>query len=229
MPTTLSVIIPVYNEKATVLKLLEKVEAVDLEDIQKKIILVDDFSTDGTREILRSLPGQYTVLYHNENIGKGAAIRTGLQSAQGDIVLIQDADLEYDPNDYPKLLKPLLKKQADVVYGNRFNSQHKPKNVIYYWGNLFLTFVTNVIYRSNIHDMETCYKAFRFEVIKDLKINSNRFNFEPEITAKVLKSKYKIHEVPISYHGRGMQDGKKISWKDGFQAAWTLMKYRFVD
>lgn len=229
MRTELSIIIPVYNEKHNLPKILKKVESIDLNDIEQSIIIVDDFSTDGTREILQSSGNKHIILYHDQNKGKGAAIRTGLDYANGDIVLIQDADLEYDPNDYPALLKPLLDGKADVVYGNRFTESHKPAQVIYYLGNIFLTFVTNLIYGSRIHDMETCYKVFKRDVIKNIRYNSNRFDFEPEITAKILKEHYRIFEVPISYASRTTKEGKKIGWKDGIQALWTLIKYRFVD
>lgn len=227
----LSIIIPTYNERDTIREILRRVQEAPTAGLTKEIIVVDDGSTDGTRDILRALdPGEgVQVFYHAENRGKGAAIRTGLSHATGDIVLIQDADLEYDPRDYPALLQPILEGRAGVVYGSRFLG---PRKAMFFWhmlGNKFLTLVTNVLYDSILSDMETGYKAFRADIIRGLPLRSRRFEFEPEITAKVLKRGHRIYEVPISYTGREYHEGKKITWRDGFSALWTLLKYRFVD
>lgn len=226
----LSVIIPVFNEKNSITKIIKKVEDVD---IPKEIILIDDFSSDGTREIIRdSIDGDNIIkLYHPENLGKGAAIRTGIKSITGDIAIIQDADMEYDPNDYFKLIEPIKRGDADVVYGSRL-SGGAPQRVYMFWhlmGNRFLSFMTNLLYNTTLTDMETGYKVFRADIIKSLDLRSNRFEIEPEITAKIFKRKYRVYELPISYYGRTYGEGKKITWKDGFGALWTLVKYRFVD
>ncbi len=225
----LSVIMPVYNERTTIEEIVGQVLAIDRD---KELIIVDDGSTDGTREILRDkiegLPG-VKVVYHERNQGKGAAIRTGQGHIEGDITVIQDADLEYDPRDFETLLEPIIEKRADVVYGSRFLGRHRAFLFWHYLGNRFLTFVTNVLYNTMLTDMETCYKAFRSEVFKSIHIRSNRFEFEPEITAKVFKSGCRVFEVPVSYAGRDYVEGKKITWKDGFGAVWTLIKYRFID
>ncbi len=223
----LSVILPVYNEKKTLGLILDRVRAVP---VRKEIILVDDYSTDGTREMLQQMDVTDTrVLYHEKNLGKGAALRTGFQHATGDYVIVQDADLEYDPFEYPKLLQPILQGQADVVYGSRFSGDHRNMSLLHRWGNQFLTLMTNMLYQTSITDMETCYKLFKRSTIQGIKIECNRFNFEPEITAKILRRKLKIVEVPISYAGRGFSEGKKITWHDGFAALWALIKYRFKD
>jgi len=223
----LSVVIPVYNEKNTVKDILSRVKAVAIE---KEIILIDDCSTDGTREILKELAGEgETVIFHERNMGKGAALRTGFAHVTGDYCIVQDADLEYDPEDYHKLIAPVLKGKAEVVYGSRFTGEHRNMFFHHWVGNKFLTLVTNLLYNTTISDMETCYKLFRSDIIKSVNIRSNRFNFEPEITAKVLKKGFRIYEVPISYAGREFSEGKKITWKDGISALWTLLKYRFVD
>ncbi len=224
----LSVIMPVYNERETLSEILARVRAVDLE---KEILVVDDGSTDGTREILREeeKKGDLKVFYHQANQGKGAAVRTGLEHASGDIILIQDADLEYDPRDYPKLLKPILDGQSEVVYGSRFMASGETMFFLQALGNRIVTVVTNVLYGTTLSDMETCYKVFRAEVIKSIPLRSRRFELEPEITAKLLKRGYRIHEVPISYQGREYHEGKKLTWRDGITALWTLVKYRFVD
>ena len=222
---------PVYNEKATIREILKRVRAVDV-GMEKEIIVVDDGSKDGTREILREEEsrGDIRVLYHERNLGKGAAVRTGIASATGDFVIIQDADLEYDPQDYPALLKPLLEGKAEVVYGSRFLSGSGSSMISWHrFGNKFLTAVTNLLYGSSLSDMETCYKAFKASVIKSIPLRSNRFEIEPEITAKILKRGYKILEVPIRYRGREFHEGKKISWKDGFSAIWTLLRYRLAE
>jgi glycosyltransferase involved in cell wall biosynthesis len=223
----LTVIIPVYNEKETLRTIVQRVQAVPIE---KEIILVDDDSKDGTRDILKQMEVEgVKVLYHETNMGKGAALRTGFQHASGDFVIVQDADLEYDPQEYPKLLQPILQGEADVVYGSRFSGQSRNMMSLHRFGNQFLTFVTNLLYGTSITDMETCYKLFKTPLIKNIKIECNRFNFEPEITAKILKRKLKIVEIPISYSGRKSSEGKKITWRDGFAALWALFKYRFTE
>lgn len=223
----LSVIIPAYNEKATIRELLERVRAVD---IDKEIIIVDDCSTDGTQDILQEEKDKgEKVFFHQKNMGKGAALRTGLQQVSGDYVIIQDADLEYDPRDYQCLLQPLIEGKAEVVYGSRFSTEQKDKLSLHWFGNKLLTALTNLLYHSNISDMETCYKVWKADIIKNIPIKSNRFNFEPEITAKIGKRGIRIYEVPISYLGRKHYQGKKIKWVDGLSAVWALIKYRFVD
>jgi glycosyltransferase involved in cell wall biosynthesis len=222
----LSVIVPCYNERATVAELLRRVKEVP---IDKEIIVVDDASKDGSRDIVAALAQQWPEIRHilqGVNQGKGAAIRRGIQEARGDIVLIQDADLEYDPSEYPKLVQPILDGHADVVFGSRFEGY--PRRVMLYWhrlGNTFLTFLSNMTTNLDLTDMETCYKAFRREVIQSIPIRSDRFGFEPEITAKVAKRGYRIFEVPISYYGRDYWEGKKINWKDGFSAIFTILRY----
>jgi dolichol-phosphate mannosyltransferase len=226
----LSIIIPAYNEKKTLLKVLKSIEKVDIGFIEKEIIIVDDFSTDGTKELLETLKEKKTkIIYQKMNCGKGFAIRTGLSNSTGDIILIQDADLEYNPKDYNKLLKPILFGNTQVVYGSRFmNKNQKIKFNSFFIGNKFLSLLTTLLYRQKITDMETCYKVFKKEAIKDLKLKSRRFEFEPEITAKILKKKVKILEIPISYNPRGKKEGKKIKCRDGIIAIWTLIKYWFV-
>lgn len=226
----LSIIIPVYNEKASIKEILDRVKGADIGEIEKEIITVDDFSTDGSREILKDEEEKgLKVLYHDRNMGKGATIRTALGHSTGDLILIQDADLEYDPEDYNKLLTPILKGKADVVYGSRFTGERRNMLFWHWVGNRFLTLITNILYNTTLSDMETCYKLFKADVIKKIRIRSNRFDFEPEITAKILKKGIRIYEVPISYTGREFEEGKKITWRDGFSALWTLVKYRFVD
>ncbi len=228
-PPVLSVIVPCYNERATVAELLRRVKEVPIE---KEIIVIDDCSTDGSRDVVAALATQWPEIRHllqPENQGKGAAIRRGIAAARGDVVLIQDADLEYDPEEYPKLIQPILDGHADVVFGSRFEGY--PRRVMLYWhrlGNTFLTFLSNMTTNLDLTDMETCYKAFRREVIQSIRLNSNRFGIEPEITAKVAKRGYRIYEVPISYYGRDYWEGKKISWKDGFSAIWTILRYGLV-
>jgi glycosyltransferase involved in cell wall biosynthesis len=224
----LSVIMPVYNERETLSEILAQVRAVDLE---KEIVVVEDGSTDGTRAILREeeKKGDLKVFYHEANKGKGAAVRTGLQHASGDVIIIQDADLEYDPREYPRLLKPILEGEAEVVYGSRSLVFKETMFFLQSLGNKIVTLATNLLYGIALSDMETCYKVFRAEVIKSIPLHSRRFEFEPEITAKLLKRGYRIHEVPISYKGREYHEGKKLTWRDGITALWTLLKYRFVD
>jgi len=224
----LSVIIPVYNERETLKEILARVRVVDLE---KEILVIDDGSTDGTRDVLKEeeKTGDLKVLYHETNKGKGAAVRTGLEHARGEVIIIQDADLEYDPQDYHKLLKPILEGQAEVVYGSRFLEFRETMFFLQALGNRIVTLVTNLLYGTALSDMETCYKVFRAEVVKSIPLRSRRFELEPEITAKLLKRGYRIHEVPISYQGREYHEGKKLTWRDGITALWILIKYRFVD
>lgn len=225
----ITILIPVYNEVDTLRTILEKVENADFCGLEKEIILIDDCSTDGTKDIYPSLP--YKVLYHDVNQGKGAALRDGFKEATGDIIIIQDADLEYDPVDYKDLIQLILDNKADVAYGSRLNGGKPSRAFMFHHllGNKLLTFVTNVLYNTTLTDMETCYKAFRADFIKDIEIKSNRFDFEPEITAKVLKKGARLYELSISYYGREFAEGKKITWKDGFHALWALIKFRFID
>ena len=227
----LSIIIPVYNEKATLLEVVKRVQAVSLNGVEKEIILIDDASTDGTTELCKKefTAASVKVLYHEINQGKGAAIRTGLKAMTGDYVLIQDADLEYDPDDYEKLLAPIRKGKAQVVYGSRFTGEHRNMFFHHWVGNKFLSLMTNLLYNSTLSDMETCYKLIKRDIIQGLNLKCQRFDFEPEITAKILKQKIRIYEVPISYCGREFHEGKKITWRDGIVALWVLLKYRFVD
>jgi glycosyltransferase involved in cell wall biosynthesis len=227
----LSIIVPVFNERNTVVEVLRRMRAVDLPDgIEREIIVVDDGSGDGTRDVLRQL-GDSTVriVLHKENKGKGAAVRTGIEMASGDYVLIQDADLEYDPEDWPKLIAPVLRGKARVVYGSRFTGERRNMLFFHWVGNRFLSLVTNVLYNTTLSDMETCYKLVDRELLLDLGLRCNRFDIEPEITAKILKRGIRIYETPISYTGREFDEGKKITWRDGFAALWTLAKFRFAD
>ncbi|MCK4859047.1 MAG: glycosyltransferase family 2 protein [Candidatus Omnitrophica bacterium] len=228
----LSIVVPVYNEKKTILKIVEKVMALDLE---KEIIIVDDCSTDGTCELLKErMDGKYPevmIFYHVSNQGKGAALRTGFKHVKGEIITIQDADLEYEPEELKDLIKPITDGFADVVYGSRL-SGGKPQRMYLFWhlvGNKFLTLITNLLYNTTISDMETCYKVMTKRVLDSLNLKSRRFNIEPEITAKIFKQHYRVYEMPISYYGRDYSEGKKICWRDGFSAIWTLIKYRFMD
>ena len=225
----LSVVIPVYNEATTIREIIERVRRVAVE---KEIIVVDDFSTDGTRAVLaqaeRDLP-ELTVLYHERNFGKGRALRSGFATARGDYIVVQDADLEYDPEDYPKLLRPLDRNQADAVYGSRFITTQEHR-VLYFWhsmANKFLTLLSNMLTDLNLTDMETCYKVFRRELIQSIPLEEDRFGFEPEVTCKLAKAGARIYEVGIAYHGRTYEEGKKIGMKDGFRALWCIMKYSF--
>jgi glycosyltransferase involved in cell wall biosynthesis len=225
----LTVVIPVYNEVETLLHLIDRVQEVD---IDKDIVLVDDCSTDGTRDLLRktAFPANVRVLYHERNQGKGASLRTGFAAATGDVVIIQDADLEYDPREYPKLVKPIEEGRADVVFGSRF-AGGETHRVLYFWhfmGNKFLTLCSNAFTNLNLTDMETCYKVFRREVLQQITVEENRFGFEPEITAKIAKMRVRIYEVGISYDGRTYEEGKKIGWKDGVRALWCIVKYNWL-
>ena len=228
----LSIIIPSFNEGDTILKVIKKVKSVTLGKIKKEIIVVDDGSTDKTARILRNFQipnSNFQILRHPENLGKGAAIRSALKKVTGDVVVIQDADLEYDPNEYQQLLKPILDGKADVVYGSRFMG-NAPHRVLYFWhmiGNKFLNLLSNSLTNLNLTDMETCYKMFTKDVANKLTIQENRFGFEPEFTVKIARMNARVYEVGISYSGRSYEEGKKINWKDGVWALWCLIKYRF--
>jgi len=229
--TRVTVVMPVYNERQFIQTIIDKVLSVKVEGVETDLVVVDDYSRDGTREVLRELRNpRATVLFHDMNQGKGAALRTGFAKAGGEIILVQDADLEYNPEEYPVLLKPILTGHADVVYGSRFLGG--PHRVHLFWhmvGNRMLTLLSNMMSNLNLTDMETCYKVFKREVLAGITLKSNRFGFEPEVTLKVARGGWRVYEVPISYHGRDYAEGKKIGWKDGVSAIWTILKYRFTD
>ncbi len=222
----LSIIIPCFNEESTISKLLFAVKNSGIEDLE--IIIVDDCSTDGTKRFLEKINDKnIKIVFHEKNKGKGAALRTGFKEAEGDICIIQDADLEYDPKEYKLIIEPILNNEADVVFGSRFQGG-RPHRVVYFWhrvGNGFLTLLSNIFTDLNLSDMETCYKAFKTEIIKSIKIEENRFGFEPEITAKISKMNLRIYEIGISYYGRTYEEGKKIGWKDGIRAIYCILKY----
>jgi glycosyltransferase involved in cell wall biosynthesis len=227
----LSVVVPVFNERNTLVEIVRRMRAVELPDsIEREIIVVDDGSEDGTRDVLKQL-GDSTVrvIMHAQNRGKGAAVRTGFEHVTGDYVLVQDADLEYDPEDWPRLLAPVLSGKARVVYGSRFTGERRNMLFLHWIGNRFLSLTTNVLYNTTLSDMETCYKLIDRALLDVIDLRADRFDIEPEITAKILKRKVRIYEVPISYTGREVDEGKKITWTDGFSALWTLVKYRFRD
>jgi len=235
MATLVSIVIPAYNERATIGALLDRVASAALpEGVEREVLVVDDGSTDGTRELLREIAARgeppFRLLEQPENRGKGAALRRGFQEARGEIVLIQDADLEYDPREYPTLLGPILDGEADVVYGSRFLSG--PHRVLFFWhylGNRFLTTLSNMCSNINLTDMETCYKVFRRSLLEGLPLRSDRFGIEPELTAKFARRRARIFEVPISYRGRTYAEGKKINWQDGFAALWAIVRYNLAD
>ena len=222
----LSVIVPCFNEISTIEKVISRIQNSPIEN--KEIIIVDDFSTDGSRQILREINNKkIKTIFHEKNLGKGAALCSGIAIAEGEIIIIQDADLEYDPNEFPIVISPIIENKADVVYGSRFQGG-RPHRVVYFWhsvGNGFLTLLSNIFTDINLTDMETCYKAFRREIIKKIKIEEKRFGFEPEITAKISKLNCRIYEVGISYYGRTYKEGKKIGWRDGIRAIWCILKY----
>jgi glycosyltransferase involved in cell wall biosynthesis len=227
----LSIVVPVFNENTTLVEILRRMRTVELPDgVEREIIVVDDGSTDGTRDVLRQL-GDSTVkiVMHEQNSGKGAAVRTGIANATGEYVLVQDADLEYDPEDWPRLINPVLKGKARVVYGSRFTGERRNMLFLHWVGNRFLSLTTNVLYNTTLSDMETCYKLIDRTLLQSINLKAERFEIEPEITAKILKKGVRIYEVPVSYTGRELDEGKKITWRDGFSALWTLVKYRFRD
>ncbi len=231
----ISIIVPVYNEEKTIVKILDKLSKVNLK-IKKEIIIVDDGSKDNSKEVIekyiknkkKNKAEEYKII-SKENGGKGSAIKAGISSATGNIITIQDADLEYNPEDYKKLIKPIIQGKEKVVYGSRFLKEHKPMYRLYFLGNKFLSFLTKIIYNSKITDMETCYKVFKADIIKNIDIKANHFDIEPEVTARILKQGIKIKEIPISYSPRSVEEGKKINWKDGLQAIWTLIYWKFRD
>jgi glycosyltransferase involved in cell wall biosynthesis len=224
----LSVVMPAYNERQTIEEIVRRVLAVPL---KKELIVVDDCSTDGTREMLQRLQRDlgFTLLLQPRNAGKGAALRAGFAQVQGEIAVVQDADLEYSPEEYPQLIELICTGRADVVYGSRFLGRHRVFLFVHYMGNRLLTLLTNVLYNTMLTDMETCFKAMHVDVLRSMTLKSNRFGIEPEITAKIFKRGFRVYEIPITYDGRGYEDGKKITWRDGVVAVWTLVRYRFTE
>jgi glycosyltransferase involved in cell wall biosynthesis len=224
----LSVVMPAYNERETVEEIIRRVLAVPL---KKELIVVDDCSTDGTRDLLQRLQRDlgFTLLLQPRNAGKGAALRAGFAQVHGEIAVVQDADLEYSPEEYPQLIELICTGRADVVYGSRFLGRHRVFLFVHYMGNRLLTLLTNVLYNTMLTDMETCFKAMHVDVLRSMTLKSNRFGIEPEITAKIFKRGFRVYEIPITYDGRGYEDGKKITWRDGVVAMWTLIKYRFTE
>ncbi len=222
----ISIVIPVYNEKKTILDVIHKVEKLDFSPLKKEIIIVDDYSHDGSKEILRSL-SSHKIFFHKINQGKGAALRTGFKHATGDVITIQDADMEYNPEDLVRLSKLIITGRSEVVYGSRFLKKHQARYQFYYLGNKLLSYVTGVLYAQKVTDMETCYKMFTRKAYKSIQLTANRFEIEPEITAKFIKAGYKINEIPIKYQCRAFEEGKKITWWDGVQALYYLFKFKF--
>lgn len=224
----LSIVIPVFNENKTLKAIIEKIDSLPKE-LERELVLVDDGSTDGSRDILKELESRKDtkVIYKEKNTGKGDSLKVGFKNTKGDFVIVQDADLEYDPKDYEVLLTAIQNKANTVVYGSRFRGKYQDMSSLHYYGNKFLTIFTNILFGVSLTDMETCYKLFPGDFIRNLQLQANRFDFEPEITAKIIKNGYKIVEVPINYYGRTHLEGKKITWKDGFNAIWSLIKYRF--